>query len=80
MAIWGHRDSEWPAEDGRQDARSAMPFAGGETAGSTGGDLIDLISTYSQPAWAEVWAAMSSTRRCGGEPDRCFGLSLTHRP
>ena len=26
-------DSEWPAEDGRQDARSAMPFAGGETAG-----------------------------------------------
>jgi hypothetical protein len=24
--------------------------AGGETVGSTGGDLIDLISTYSQPA------------------------------
>jgi hypothetical protein len=35
--------------------------AGGETGGSTGGDLIDLTSTYSQPAWAEVWAAMSST-------------------
>ena len=26
-------DSEWPAGDGRRDARSAMPFAGGEAAG-----------------------------------------------
>ena len=26
-------DSDWPAEDGRRDPRSAMPFAGGETAG-----------------------------------------------
>ena len=26
-------DSDWPAEDGRRDARSAMPFAGGEAAG-----------------------------------------------